>query len=90
MKHISPSSISSLTKAEEFTVANRLDGKVVAITDKAIVVADTANPAGGFTDAEYRSIGVTFDTLVDPVDRVEHHRAVFERSANRAHAVARP
>jgi hypothetical protein len=44
-------------------------GRVMAITDKAIVVADTANPAGGFTDAEYRSIGVTFDTLVDPVDR---------------------
>ena len=44
-------------------------GKVVAITSKAIIVADTANPAGGFTDAEYQSIGVTFDTLVDPVDR---------------------
>lgn len=44
-------------------------GRVMAITDKAIVVADTANPAGGFTDAEYQSIGVTFDTLVDPVDR---------------------
>lgn len=44
-------------------------GRVVAITDRAIVVGDTANPTGGFTDAEYRSIGVTFDTLVDPVDR---------------------
>jgi hypothetical protein len=44
-------------------------GRVVAISDKAIVVADTANPAGGFTDAEYQSIGVTFDTLVDPVNR---------------------
>lgn len=44
-------------------------GRVVAVTDKAIVVADTANPIGGFTDDEYRSIGVTFDTLVDPVDR---------------------
>ena len=44
-------------------------GRVAAITDKAIVVADTSNPAGGFTDAEYQSIGVTFDTLVDPVDR---------------------
>ena len=44
-------------------------GRVVAITDRAIVVGDTANPSGGFTDAEYRSIGVTFDTLVDPVDR---------------------
>jgi len=43
--------------------------RVMAITDKAVVVADTANPAGGFTDAEYKSIGVTFDTLVDPVDR---------------------
>lgn len=44
-------------------------GRVVAITDKAIVVADTGNPEGGFTDDEYRSIGVTFDTLSDPVDR---------------------
>jgi len=49
--------------------ADMRTGRVVAITDKAIVVADTANPAGGFTDAEYRSIAVTFDTLVDPVDR---------------------
>jgi hypothetical protein len=44
-------------------------GRVVAITDKAIVIADTANPTGGFTADEYRSIGVTFDTLVDPTDR---------------------
>ncbi|HTI65784.1 MAG TPA: hypothetical protein VL524_19805 [Gemmatimonadaceae bacterium] len=44
-------------------------GRVAAITDKAIVVADTANPEGGFTDEEYRSIGVTFDTVSDPVDR---------------------
>ena len=44
-------------------------GRVVAVTDKAIIVADTANPSGGFTNEEYRSIGVTFDTLVDPTDR---------------------
>jgi hypothetical protein len=44
-------------------------GRVAAITDKAIVVADTMNPAGGFTDEDYRSIGITFDTLVDPLDR---------------------
>jgi hypothetical protein len=44
-------------------------GRVAAVTDKAIVVADTANPPGGFSDADYRSIGVTFDTLIDPVDR---------------------
>jgi len=44
-------------------------GRVAAISDRAIIVADTANPAGGFTDADYRSIGVTFDTLIDPLDR---------------------
>ena len=44
-------------------------GRVAAVTDKAIVVADTGNPSGGFTNEEYRSIGVTFDTLVDPTDR---------------------
>jgi len=44
-------------------------GRVMAVTDKAIVVADTENPPGGFTADEYRSIGVTFDTLVDPIDR---------------------
>ena len=43
-------------------------GRIVAITTSAIVVADTANPAGGFTDADYRSFGVTFDTLMHPVD----------------------
>ena len=44
-------------------------GRVAAVTNRAIVIADTANPPGGFTDAEYQSIGVTFDTLVDPTDR---------------------
>jgi hypothetical protein len=43
-------------------------GRVVAITTRAIVVADVDNPAGGFTDAEYQSFGTTFDTLVHPVD----------------------
>jgi hypothetical protein len=43
-------------------------GRVVAVTNSAIVVADTGNPAGGYTDAEYQSIGVTFDTLVNPMD----------------------
>lgn len=39
-------------------------GRVVAVTTHAVVVADLANPAGGFTDADYQSMGVTFDTLV--------------------------
>lgn len=43
--------------------------RVVAITNSAIVVADTLNPTGGYTDAEYASFGVTFDTLIDPLDR---------------------
>jgi hypothetical protein len=44
-------------------------GRVMAVTSRAIVVADTGNPAGGFTTAEFTSIGTTFDTLVDPLDR---------------------
>ncbi|HEY1951234.1 MAG TPA: Ig-like domain-containing protein [Gemmatimonadaceae bacterium] len=43
-------------------------GRVVAITSNAIVVADTANPANGFTTQDYESIGAGFDTLVYPVD----------------------
>ena len=44
-------------------------GRVVSVSEKAIVVGDTANPVNGFTDADYRSFGVTFDTLIDPVNR---------------------
>jgi hypothetical protein len=43
-------------------------GRVAAISQTAYVVTDTANPAGGFTDAEYQSFATTFDTLVNPVD----------------------
>jgi len=43
-------------------------GRVVAISDRAVIVADTANPAGGFTDADYRHYAATFDTLVHAVD----------------------
>jgi hypothetical protein len=45
-----------------------IGGRVAAISQTAYVIADTANPAGGFTDAEYQSFATTFDTLVDPVD----------------------
>ena len=46
-------------------------GRIAAITQKAIVVADTLNPAGGFTSDEYLELGRIFDTLVSPVnDRV--------------------
>jgi len=43
-------------------------GRVAAITTRAIVVTDTANPANGFSDADFQSFGTTFDTLVYAVD----------------------
>jgi hypothetical protein len=48
---------------------NNRTGHVVAVSSRAIVVADDANPSGGFTSGEYSSIATTFDTLVDPLDR---------------------
>lgn len=50
------------------TVPDLRVGRVVAITQRAIVVADTANPRNGLTDDEYRQLGIAFDTLVWPVD----------------------
>ncbi|MEX2152314.1 MAG: hypothetical protein WD825_03195 [Gemmatimonadaceae bacterium] len=41
--------------------------RVVAITSSAVVLADTSNPVGGFTDEEFRSFGVAMDTLVHPL-----------------------
>ena len=43
-------------------------GRVMAVSERAIVVADTANPAGGFTDADYEGFAAAFDTLVYPAD----------------------
>ena len=43
--------------------------RVVAVSNRAIIVADDANPTGGFTAAEFQSIATTFDTLVDPLNR---------------------
>lgn len=43
-------------------------GRVAAITSRAIVVTDTSNPPNGFTDADLQFFGVTFDTLVYPVN----------------------
>jgi hypothetical protein len=56
------------TNATSACVNARLrTGRVAAITTRAIVVTDTANPANGFTDADFQSFGVTFDTLIYPV-----------------------
>jgi hypothetical protein len=43
-------------------------GRVVSIGNHVVVVADTANPAGGFTTAQYDSIRLEFDSLAYPVD----------------------
>lgn len=46
-----------------------LGAKVVAVSTKAIIVADTLNPsANGFTTADYNSFAQRFDTLVNPLD----------------------
>jgi hypothetical protein len=42
--------------------------RVAAVTERAIVVEDLANPPGGFSPEEFRSVGITFDTLIYPVD----------------------
>jgi hypothetical protein len=42
-------------------------GFVRAISERAIIAADSANPDGGFTDEDYRAFAIAFDTLVYPV-----------------------
>lgn len=54
--------------ANDFCSSPRLrTGRVVAVTARAVVVADTLNPPG-FSDAEYQSFGVSFDTAAYPLD----------------------
>ena len=68
-------------------------GRVVAVGERAIIVADTANPTGGFTDADYAGFAAAFDTLVyptevkyfgEPSDVDENKRSVifFTRAVN--------
>ena len=42
-------------------------GRVVAVTERAVVVADMSNPAG-YSDADYQSFGLMFDTLAYPTN----------------------
>jgi hypothetical protein len=41
--------------------------RVMAVSQRAIVVADTLNPSGGFTSDDYAHFAAVFDTLVVPV-----------------------
>jgi hypothetical protein len=43
-------------------------GWVVAVSERAVIVADTANPPGGLTTADYQGVADTYDTLVYPVN----------------------
>ena len=43
-------------------------GRIAAVTSKAVVIADGANPAGGFTDADLAALGAAFDTLAYPIN----------------------
>jgi hypothetical protein len=45
-----------------------IGARVAAISNNSYVLADTANPPGGFSDADYASFGATFDTLINPLD----------------------
>jgi len=42
--------------------------RVAAVGAHSIILADSLNPAGGFTDADYARYAVRFDTLVYPLD----------------------
>lgn len=42
--------------------------RVEAIGGKSMILADTLNPAGGFTTADYQRYAAKFDTLVYPLD----------------------
>jgi len=49
-------------------------GRVRSIGQHVIVVADTTNPAGGFTTAQYDSIALEFDTLAYATDTTHFGR----------------
>lgn len=50
------------------TLTDYRTGRVVAVSNRAVILADTANPAGGFTQQDYDNIAATFDTLVYPIN----------------------
>jgi len=80
------------TLSDACQVPDNRTGRVVAVTVHAIVVADTANPTGGYTDAEYLTVGQQFDDVYamdvaafgDPTDIDTNNRIVmfFTRAVN--------
>jgi len=59
----------SLNVSEESCTDEIIRGfKVAAVGTKSIVLADTLNPANGFSDVDYARFAARFDTLVYPLD----------------------
>lgn len=68
-------------------------GRVMVVSERAIIVADTLNPAGGFTTADYQAIADVFDDLIwdvnvanfgEPTDIDENGRVIifYTRAVN--------
>lgn len=80
------------TLSDACQVPDNRTGRVVAISNHAIVIADTANPTGGYTDAEYLTVGQQFDDVYamdvaafgDPTDIDSNQKIVmfFTRAVN--------
>jgi hypothetical protein len=61
--------VSVNVNAFEFcTEPTQRTARVAALTSGTMILEDTSNPPGGFTDEEYAAIAVTVDTLVVPVN----------------------
>jgi len=81
-----------VTLSDACQVPDNRTGRVVAISNHAIVIADTANPTGGYTDAEYLTVGQQFDDVYamdvaafgDPTDIDTNGKIVmfFTRAVN--------
>ncbi|MDQ3673298.1 MAG: hypothetical protein M3365_02850 [Gemmatimonadota bacterium] len=72
-----------ILNASTTACTNRSDrvGFVRAISERAVIVADSANPEGGFTDEDYQALAIAFDTLVYPVN-VENFGAPADLDQN--------
>ncbi|HEX7049810.1 MAG TPA: hypothetical protein VF188_06310 [Longimicrobiales bacterium] len=72
-RDVAPAAVPTVGELITFNVSTSCDlpdlrtGRVRAVTDRAIIVTDTANPDGGFNADDLSFFGETFDTLVDPV-----------------------
>lgn len=69
------------------------DARVMAVSRRAVLVEDTTNPSGGFTEEEYAAIGEVFDDLIwdvnvnafgEPTDIDENERVIifYTRAVN--------